>query len=86
MLKQTPGMNLSLPPLLILQVTSEGSEGVGLVLAMLLLVLGGIQRCCRQCSHWLQGTLVQAPIRGTQLPPGCLLRMNWEPLSSRCRE
>lgn len=64
--------------LLIFQVTSEGSEGVGLVLATLLIIQGGIQRCCHQCSPWLQGTLVQAPIPGTQLPPSCLLKMTWE--------
>lgn len=66
------------------QVTSEGSEGVGLVLAMFLFVQGGIQRCCHQCSPWLH-TRVQAPIPGTHLPPSCLLKTNWEagsPLTS----
>lgn len=53
----------------IFQVTSEG---VGLVLATLLVVQGGIQRCCHQCFP------VQAPIPGTQIPPSCLLKMNWE--------
>lgn len=52
--------------LLIFQVTSGGSEGVGLVLATLLAVQGAIQRCCHQGSLAPRTLLPRHPFLAVQ--------------------